>query len=174
MGGFFLVSFLDGRKFITLDSVSLWDRQTRKLCVLCSRFVFMVGLWKQQEGALGPTFSRGLPHLNQLNCSSTVLPLFPAAWRQLGLCKGMVAVLVLGIHRANFLGDALLTSVFCYSHQGSILQCWKQKQILLSLSSGSQWHCAQQFLLTWKPTERHCLTFLVSKDSNNLIFGRCK
>lgn len=115
-------------------------------------------------------YSRDLPHLNQHNCSSTILPLFPTAWRQLGLCKGMVADLVLGIHRPNFLGDALLTSVFCYSHQGSILQCWKQKHILLSLSSGSRWHCAQQFLLTWIPTERHCLSFHVSKDSNNVIF----
>lgn len=58
----------------------------------------------------------------------------------------------------------------CYSHQRSILQCWKQKEILFSLSSESWWHCAQQFLLTWKPTERHCWSFLVSKDSNNVIF----
>lgn len=88
-------------------------------------------------------YSRDLFHLNQHNCSSTVLrrPLFPTAGRQLDLCKGTVAILVLDIYRPNFLGDVLLALVFRYSHRGSILQCWKQKQVLLFLSSGSQWLC---------------------------------
>lgn len=115
----------------------LCDRHTQEVVCTVQR-VCLHGGSLQATGALGDQSVGDLPHSNQHNYSSTVLLFLVTAWRQFSLCRGMIADLVPGNHRPNFLGNAQKTAVFCNSHQGSVLQCQKQKQTLPSVSPGSQ------------------------------------
>lgn len=154
--------------------VCVCEADRRGSCVYCAA---SLSSWWDSESNW--TFSsncirlRDLPHSNQDNYSSTVLlPISPAACRHLGLCKDMVADLVLGIPRPNFLGDALLTSIrateeeFCRAESRNKFSSFSHHGL------GDMLNCSCWLENPWEGTVWGVI--FATKGSNNAIFRRCK
>lgn len=114
-----MLCFLSDRKLISLNSISLrWaeSRQARTQHVPCKQ-IYLGGGSLKTKGVLDQAASTLESCNSYLRLSVVVQYSFSSPSRQLGLCKGVTADLVLRIHSSNFLGDVVLTSftekVFC-------------------------------------------------------------